>query len=176
MRKIIILCISCFSVISCAIIPEKKPPPQYDYAYVGLPADPEIVYKSDFDGLSLFSVGTRTPEKPCAAPDAPRERIGHTLRLESIFDLRGYPLNEEVKIKVPAGRTVSVYGFYSQEGHATCNPPYMLGFIPQTGQKYTVRLVSKGDMCSLSVTYARADGSSEAVPVDLIDMKSCYKK
>jgi|LakMenEpi03Aug12_release.lakeMendotaPanAssembly.Ray.scaffolds.fasta_scaffold636939_2 hypothetical protein len=121
--------------------------PTYKNLYPS-PSDAQLSFESDFDLRTNFSVNTEINSKQCGK----YEFAGYLLKIDSIF-LFDKP-NNELKIQVPAEKTIGVSGrhFFSDGKYTSdCFPPTVF-FTPEPNAKYVVKMNLKDRYCFMSVT------------------------
>jgi hypothetical protein len=112
------------------------------------PSDAQLSFESDFDLRTNFSVNTEINSKQCGK----YQYAGYLLKIDSIF-LFDKP-NNELKIQVPAEKTIGVSGrHFISDGKYTsdCFPPTVF-FTPEPNAKYVVKMNLKDRYCFMSVT------------------------
>jgi hypothetical protein len=136
------------------------------YTYNAAPSDPVLVFDSDFDFVTDFSVSIDS----CTS-----------------FQWAGYILNkvpffspskavEEFQISTPADQEVIVHAFYRSagldpSGYSQCGP-LLKTFTPKKGHRYLVKMLEAGRRCGLIIS----DLTDPKSRVQSISIKTCGKK
>lgn len=170
MNRILAIVIAVLAVTGCMTT---KP----NYSFNASPDDPVLIFNSDFELHTLFSVNT----DPASNNSCKKFVLaGYILHKDSIF-IYDTP-NKEFQIKVPSGQAITVRAFhnYSDPNQYSICGPLLASFTPQTGKTYRVTMHEIGQknnssknstMCTLSIR----DISASPSPVNATPIKTCNK-
>jgi hypothetical protein len=123
-------------IIALLIIPgcmTTKP----NYSFDAGADDPVLIFNSDFELHTFFSVNTDPASNNSCKKFA---LAGYILHKNSIF-IYDTP-NEEFQIKVPAGQAITVEAFHNfsdPSQYSRCGP-LLASFIPQKGKIYKITM------------------------------------